>query len=360
MKKYSSLLLLILVAHCSFSQDESNELTLRTYVELYYGLNLGYLGTDQKNMPDFQFNHHRHNEFNLNLGLLNIAYENDRVRSSLGMMVGTYVYQNMIDEPDVLKNIYQASVGVKLSSSHNFWLDVGVHEAHTGFEGAIGKDQNFMTRSILAENSPYFSTGAVLSYISNNEALEIRLFVLNGWQNIVRDPLMKSPAVGHQVLYKPNEKWTFNSSSYIGEEVVDQQLRNRLFHNFHAIYDQESWNAILGVDYGAQHNFSSTWYTWQGIIAECRFNLFKGFRLGFRSEYFNDSNYAVIPIQSGEGFNNLGFTLGIDYAIKEEVLIRFETKYYAGEEDYYIRGNEWSNELWYIGAALCFDFSKKL
>jgi hypothetical protein len=75
--------------------------------------------------------------------------------------------------------------------------------SHIGFESAIGKDCWNLTRSILADNSPYYESGAKLSYTSKNEKWFISGLILNGWQRIQRVEGNNLPAFGHQLTFKP-------------------------------------------------------------------------------------------------------------------------------------------------------------
>lgn len=47
---------------------------------------------------------------------------------------------NYVAELGVLKNIYEANVGIKISKTHNLWLDAGIMSFHIGSESAISKD----------------------------------------------------------------------------------------------------------------------------------------------------------------------------------------------------------------------------
>lgn len=75
---------------------------------------------------------------------------------------------NYVAEPGILKNIYEANIGVKLSRKYDLWLDVGIIPSHIGSESAVSKDCYTLTRSIAAENSPYFETRAKLTYITQS------------------------------------------------------------------------------------------------------------------------------------------------------------------------------------------------
>lgn len=56
--------------------------------------------------------------------------------------------------------------------------------SHLGFESAVGIDCWNLTRSILAENSPYYETGIKLNYTNKKQDLYIAFHLLNGWQKI--------------------------------------------------------------------------------------------------------------------------------------------------------------------------------
>jgi hypothetical protein len=104
----------------------------------------------------FLFNHNRHNEFNLNLGFAKLGLEHSKYRANLALQTGTYANDNYSAEPGLLKNIFEANVGLSLNKKNNLWIDAGVFASHIGFESAISTDNWTMTRSLLAENSPYF------------------------------------------------------------------------------------------------------------------------------------------------------------------------------------------------------------
>jgi hypothetical protein len=44
------------------------------------------------------------------------------------------------------------------------WLDAGIFGSHMGFESALSIDNPTLTKSFVAENSPYYWSGAKLTY----------------------------------------------------------------------------------------------------------------------------------------------------------------------------------------------------
>ncbi len=158
------IVILSVISLNSFAQTDNtnNPLTISGYFETYYAYDFG--NPSDHNRPGFVYSHNRHNEVNLNLGFIKAAYTTDQVRANLALMTGTYANANLAAEPGVLKNIFEANAGVKISKKKNLWVDAGIFASHIGFESAIGKDCWNLTRSILADNSPYYESGAKISY----------------------------------------------------------------------------------------------------------------------------------------------------------------------------------------------------
>lgn len=70
----------------------------------------------------FFFNHNRHNEFNLNLGYIKISLEHEKYRANLALQAGTYSNDNYAAEPGLLKNIFEANIGLSLNKKITFGL----------------------------------------------------------------------------------------------------------------------------------------------------------------------------------------------------------------------------------------------
>ncbi|WP_439557721.1 outer membrane beta-barrel protein, partial [Dyadobacter sp.] len=169
MKKYFAAAIMLAHFQNANAQDTTKTapaFTVSGYLEAYY--NYDFNRPLNNTTPSFLYNFNRAGEVNVNLGFVKGSYNSDRVRANLALAVGTYMNANYAAEPGVLKNIYEANAGVKLTQNANLWLDAGIMPSHIGFESAIGKDNWAMTRSLVAENSPYFESGAKLNYTSNN------------------------------------------------------------------------------------------------------------------------------------------------------------------------------------------------
>ncbi len=199
--------------------------------ETYFSYDFGDPATGLR--PGFIYSHNRHNQFHVNHALLGLKATHDRYRAAVGLQGGTYVEANYAAEPDLLKVIYEANFGLRLFG--DVWLDAGIMPSHIGFETAIGAENWTLTRSMMADNSPYFETGAKLTYQPNDRWMASFL-VLNGWQNIQDNNANK--AVGTQVQFRPSDKWLLNSSTYVGKEtpLADVSASHRFFHDFYVTW----------------------------------------------------------------------------------------------------------------------------
>jgi hypothetical protein len=198
---------LVSVSNSLFAQDslkKEGSLSWNAFADVYYSYDFG-KPADHIKAP-FLYNHNRHNEVAINLAVAGLSYKAPAKRANLALMAGTYPQFNLAAEPLLVRHIYEANVGVKLASTKEIWLDAGILPSHIGFESAISKDGWTLTRSLLAENSPYYEAGVRASYKTPNEKWYIAALFLNGWQRIQRVDGNNTPSFGSQVTYTPTEK----------------------------------------------------------------------------------------------------------------------------------------------------------
>jgi hypothetical protein len=341
----------------SAQQDSTTRpFIISAYIETYYSYDFG--KPQNGNRPGFVYSHNRHNEFNLNLGLVKAAYQKHNVRANLALAAGTYMNANLAAEPGVLKNIYEANAGVKVSKKSNLWIDAGVFASHIGFESAIGKDCWNLTRSILADNSPYYESGAKISYTSASEKWFISGLILNGWQRIQRVEANGTIALGHQLTYKPTSKITLNSSSFIGNDKPDSSRQMRYFHNLYAIFQLNSQLALTaGFDIGAEQKTkgSSSYNNWYSPVLILKICPDAKNSLAARIEYYNDENGVIIPIAIGtgtsNGFKTWGYSINYDRSIGNSMLWRIEGRGFSGKDNLFTKAGQPSSSNFFLATS---------
>lgn len=328
-KIYTPLLALFIIVQSAFAQDKdtTQHFAFSAYGDLYYSYDFS--NPSNHNKPDFIYNYKRHNEFNANLLLARGAYTSATMRANVGLMFGNYAQYNLVSEPNWARFIYEANVGIKLSKKRNLWLDVGIMPSHIGFESAVSADCWTLTRSLSAENSPYYETGVKLSYTNKAENFNVAALILNGWQRLKKPNDSQWPSLGMQVNYKPNDKLTLNYSNFIGTNQPDTAKALRVFHNLYAIYEPASrWGLIAGFDIGSdKYNMQNYgwWYTPTVIV---RYKLNKRLKLALRGEYFNDTHQIIIPTFDNGSTALWGLSTNLDYQFHKCFQWRLEAKLY--------------------------------
>jgi hypothetical protein len=322
----------------------SSGLTLSGYIEAYYTHDFTAPKTSQER-PGFLYNHKRNREINVNLAFVKAAYASERVRGNLALQVGTYAQYNYAAEQELVKNIFEANAGVKLNKNRDLWLDVGIFSSHIGFESAISKDCWTLTRSILAENSPYYLSGAKVTYNTANGKWTVLGSVLNGWQRVKKLDGYSGPAFSTQVQFKPSPKLLLNWSTFIGADRPDSLKQARFFNNVYAIINPTGKvGVILGVDIGADRKpainnqrVGEGAYVWYSPVVIARLATSDRSHLAARVEYYHDKNGVIISTGTGSpdrpnGFQTFGYSLNYDYSILPNALVRIEGKRYNSKD----------------------------
>ncbi len=353
-----SILIFLVAFRSSIAQEPSNNpLTIGGYLETYYLYNFN--RPPSNSQPGFIYSHNRVNEVNLNLGFLKASYTTENVRGNFAMMTGTYTNANLAAEPGVLKNIFEANVGVKISSTKNLWVDAGIFASHIGFESAIGKDCWNLTRSMLADNSPYYESGAKISYSTDNSKWFLSALVLNGWQRIQRVEANSLPSFGTQITFKPTSTITLNSSSFIGTDKPDSARQMRYFHNLYGTFQfTDKLGLIVGFDLGAEEKSPdvSTTNTWYSPVVIVKYTVNNKLSIAARGEYYDDENGVIIATGTMNGFKTTGLSINLDYAIVPNALWRIEARNLSSKDAIFVKDNEAVNDNFFISTALAISF----
>ncbi|MBO0948509.1 porin [Fibrella forsythiae] len=341
-------------------------LTVSGYVEAYYAHDFTAPKTTQER-PGFLYNHRRNREVNINLAFVKAAYTSDRVRGNLALQVGNYAQYNYAAEQTLVQNIFEANAGVKLSKNRDLWLDAGIFSSHIGFESAISKDCWTLTRSLLAENSPYYLSGAKVTYNTPNGKWTVLGSVLNGWQRIKKLDGYSGPSLSTQVQYRPSSKLTLNWSSFLGSDRPDSLKQSRFFNNFYAIINPTGrFGMILGFDIGADRKpvvrtgsdqrVGTGSYVWYSPVVIARYKTSDRSYINGRVEYYNDSNGVIISTGTLNGFKTVGYSLGYDYAILPNALFRLEGKVYDSKDPIFSAANGLSASNTSLTTSLAISF----
>jgi hypothetical protein len=320
------------VLPCALQAQNASALKFDAFVDTYY--------TFDFNRPSdrtraYATQPYRHNEFNLNLAFVRAQYAGDRVRGNMALATGTYMQSNYAAEPEMLQNILEAWAGLRLGEK--VWLDAGIFPSHIGFESAISSANWTLSRSMMAEYSPYYESGVRLTVPFSDKFTGTAL-VVNGWQNIHESNDAKSFAV--QLQYRPSERVLLNYSNYVGDETPDaegQTSAEAQLRVFHDVYAQltlsDRFSAAAVFDFGTQQRDVADDATWWASALLGRATLSPEWLLGLRLEHYNDPDQAVIATGVADGFVTTAGSINLDYQASPSVMWRTELRVFGADAE---------------------------
>jgi hypothetical protein len=352
MKKNCLIVAMFFVAIANAQENKELKLSFSGYLETYYAYDFNKPEAQAK-LP-FMYNYNRHNEFSVNLGLLRAKVEYDNAYASLALHSGTYVEDNYANEST--KIISEAYIGLYLDKARKSTIEVGVLPSYIGFETAASSTNLTLTRSLLAENSPYFMTGAKYTY-KPNDKWQFSGLVTNGWQRINKPDKNQSPALGSQIVYKPSAKSVFNWSTFVGKELYNNEWGIRYFSNLY--WDKQwnpKWRTIIGFDAGMQTDKSNSdkQLYWMSPAIMTQYTLTPKWQTTFRVEYYKDKDNVIIAVN--DEFKTLGTSLNIDYLINAKVKFRTEARYLNSTEKVFTKDTSLVNDNFCVTTSLSFEF----
>lgn len=283
----------------------------------------------------------RDREFNINLAHIDAAVDGDRVRGRLAMQFGTAVNANYQYETTgekysnqlSVRNLQEAYAGYKLFD--RLWLDMGVFFGHIGFENWISHNNWNYTRALYADNTPYYATGARLSFEATAR-LKLQLQLLNGWQVIT--PPNRDKSVGTQVSYAFSPVFKIVHNGFAGNVAPDDTTTQYRFYS-NLIFEVNPLRAIafaLSADVGAQKNATNNdylaWYTGAFYV---RWLITEQLSSALRLEYFIDRSEVLVKTSTTNGFSVGGFTTNLDYAPMEMYRLRLEYRNFFSRDAVY-------------------------
>ena len=330
-------------------EKDSLKIKVSGFLETYYAYDFSNPTTETK-LP-FMYNYNRHNEFNINNGLIRAQLQYGNTYASIAVHAGTYVDDNYVSED--IKLVSEAYVGMYLNGNKKSSIEVGIMPSYIGFESATTATNLTLTRSILAENSPYFMTGIKYNY-KPNDKWSFSGLVTNGWQRINKPDKTVAPAFGTQIVYKPAEKATLNWSTFIGKEFYQTELAMRYFSNLY--WDNQwnsKWRTILGFDLGIQDSSSlnDKHLYWMSPVLIAQYSINPKWQTALRVEYYQDEDNVIVA--TSDAFKTSGASINFDYLPNSKVKLRTEARYFDSKETIFFDNK--SNNF-FVTTSLSFEF----
>ena len=273
----------------------------------------------------------RHNEFNVNLAFVDATLSGSRLRGRFAAQFGTSVQANYAGEPrlgtlsgpDVSRFIQEATAGYQIAPA--LWVDGGVFFSPFGSENWISRDNWTYTRSLIAENSPYYEAGVKATWQAT-QTVAAQLHVINGWQNISETNSDK--AVGARVDFTPRDAVALAYDVFVGNEQPDSlPSRVRLWQEgVIQLKPTAEMQLRATFDLGSQQRLGGGSGWWRGAALIARYQVNDRVASAGRAEYYSDPEQVIITTGQSYGVRVWGGSVNTDVALSPRLLWRIELR----------------------------------
>lgn len=283
----------------TIAQTDTSYTKIGIYIEVYQMNAFNQQAIKEKS--SIFYNHTTITSPNINLGILSFQKKYHRWEFNADLMLGTYAKKNLSAEPWPWRNLHQLNACLGLSPRQR--IQFGIFPSHIGIESAKNWENLSLSRSYIAENSPYYETGIKWEFAPIN-ALNVGLLILNGWQRMAD----WQPAMGTQLGFDNEKIGKFNANGFVG----NQGNGTRIFHNF--FFQKKIIPTVqiaLSQDIGKEKNA-----IWHGAAVFLVWQLRKKVRVFGRYEYYEDPKGVLINNGFKDQAGSLGFTIALDKSVK--------------------------------------------
>ncbi|MCG9880430.1 MAG: porin [Bacteroidia bacterium] len=346
------------MAQTDSSLKSRPELTFEAYGDLFWSFDSDRPSSGRK--KEFFYNYNQHATAMLNLGYAKMAVKHNRYRANLALHTGSYVEENYEDEHSILRYFNEANVGFALNKKSNLWIDAGIFSSFIGFESAISIENPNLSRSIVAENSPYYLTGLKLGYKPNSK-WEASASILTGWQQIQFLEGNTLPSLGSQVKYKVTPDLLLNWSTFIGTHTPDSARKMRYYNNFFVQWQKNpKFMLVAGFDIGLEQKFmnSSNYNHWVSPLLIGQYILNYKWKTGLRVERYRDLNNVIISRINNQNFDVNSYSINADYMAHKNMFFRVEWRYFDSKNAIFNEQGNWKNTNWFAMASLIYKIQK--
>jgi hypothetical protein len=345
-KKAWTLCLGVALAHSHMALAESpEEISFSAYVDTYYAHDFNHLPTRYR---PYTTQPYYTDEAALNLGYVDTKVDTGTYHGRLAVQYGSSVIANYAGEPhEFFRYLQEAYAGIDVSK--RLVIDAGSFFSHIGMETWISRDNYTPSRSLMADYSPYYQTGARAIY-QVSDAMSAQLHLVRGWQNMSDNA---DPALGTQLSYSTCESLTLTHNT-----LITNVHGTRVFNNF--IVDAR-FTPAFGIkgsyDLGIQERRDESTALWRGWAIIPHYTINDTFAVAGRVEQFYDPHGVVLQSLSGLSFDATGLSVNLDTTLTPGLVWRNEYRVFMATNDVFPRREEFSGSDSFVGTSLQWSIS---
>ncbi len=266
----------------------------------------------------------RTNTLSVNLLTVGAQYRDSTMRGRLALQEGTFTQVNYVNADAAWRMIGEASIGVALGN--DIWVDAGIIPSHIGYESARPAANITLTRSLIADYTPYYEMGVKLGY-TGESGLHVAVIVMQGWQQIV--DVNDDPAIGTALSLPLTSDVTLMWNTYVGNEAPRGQTTAIRAHSNMTLAASLSKAARVALLFDAtvQPTAASDNSTMLYGGIQVQQNLADNLTLGLRGEYAYDPDGVLFATGRAIGFKTASGSVNVDYRLSTAVGWRTEVRY---------------------------------
>ncbi len=354
MKHLLFTIFLCLGTFLSFAQVDdktSKDFKISGFVDTYYTYSFN---TPSDKNIGFATQPARHNEFNLNWGILQADYERGKIQASLALQAGTFVRNNYAGEAPFIRNIYLANVSYKIADELK--LTLGIREAAINLEDNLSIYNPIYSRSFASDIMPYYQSGLALVW-TPTEQLSVDVSVVNGYQRIQDNNSAKSLAV--TAKYQVNDQFLIGYGNYIGNDNPDSLAAQvSIFNDFYAQYDiTEKLQVAATVEVNAQEKLNEDGFNVAfDFFAWLRYKFTEKLSASVFFETYQDPEQIFITTGTPNGFTLSTAALNLAYRPEENLAIRIEGKFFSAPDNIFPQENQLSDTDAFVSVSMALKF----
>ncbi len=304
------------------------QLSFSGYSEIYFTSDF----SNESNARDAWFyNHNLNNTIAPNVAILESEYKSKGVRARLDLMFGSYAGAIMTHEPNWSLPLAQAYVGTDYK---RFSFDAGIFESGIGMEVIKGAENPTLTRSLVAENTPYFLTGFRTRWEDRTGVIRVEGAIVNGWETVTRHAQNSHPGAMFRFRLGSNKVQLRYHFLYTNDRGGYTETTNGMINGFTFKHALNSWQWFLGYD---NVQWSGDAVHMPHLIIRKEFS--ETWAAAVRGEYvFDQSTNFMSPVEetllvSERELNVWGTSINVDYMPKKSLTLRAEVRYLEGQID---------------------------
>lgn len=282
----------------------------------------------------------------LNLGFVDATLQTEHVHGRIAAQYGSSVIANYAGEPDEFFRYVQEAYG-GVNVTRDWQVDAGIFFSHIGQESWISRNDYTVSRSLIADYSPYYQTG-VRSIHELSEKWHLELHIVRGWQNISDD---REPCYGTQIAYKPSNDTRIAYNTFIGNEDGTRFFNDvGISHSF-----SSKFGITSSFDLGAQSREGDSrawWYGW-AIIPHYKVN--ETVAVATRVEQYADPHQVILQSLSDRSFNATSLSANIDITLLTDLIWRNEYRVYVSHRDLFPRREGFSASDSFVVTSLIYS-----